>query len=190
VRTTILLGIALAVAAALLVACGGGSRGLDRRPSATISGDNGYPTGRVVQTMQPQTNPHPPKYVIVFRRVRYEGATLRTLYLHRDGRIDVEVPGGGAGGSRYDGRVTKATLRSVQRLVRRTPWDHLSRRRVPLEPIAGSGAYFMLRHAGKDHIAMADGMSPDLVPVVNRLNGILNGDGERSRRVLHRFNIG
>jgi hypothetical protein len=169
---------ALALAAALALAgCGGDDH---------AGGDNGQPTRWAKQPLQPQNDPHAPRNVIVFRRVRYEGATLRTLYLHRDGTIDIEVPGGGTGAARFDGSVTDETLRDVKTLVRRVDWNHLSPKKVELD---GSGAYYMLRHGGKEHVAMASGMSVDLVPVVKRLNGILNGDGRRTHRALHRFNI-
>ena len=172
------------VATVVAVAGCGDSGGLDKRPST--AGDNGQPARWAKQPLQPQNDPHAPKNVIVFRRVRYEGATLRTLYLHRDGTIDIEIPGGGTGAARYDGSVTDETLRDVKALVRRTDWDHLSPKKVPLD---GSGAYYMLRHDGKEHVAMASGMSADLIPVVKRLNGILNGEGRKTHRALHRFNI-
>ena len=50
-----------------------------------------------------------------------------------------------------------------------------------------SGAYFMLHHGGEDYIAMADGMSPDLKPLVTRLNAILTGNGRGERRTVHRW---
>jgi hypothetical protein len=34
---------------------------------------------------------------------------------------------------------------------------------------------------------MADGMSADLVPVVERLNDVLNGDGQSRHALVHRF---
>jgi hypothetical protein len=167
VRVTLLAAIAaLALAAA---GCGGA-----RTPTRTTGG----------LPIQPQDDPHPPPNVIVFRRIRYEGATMRTLYLHRDGTLDIEVPGGGTGASRFDGSVTPATLKAVEALVRRVRWNDLSPRKVALD---GSGAYYMLRHGGTEHVAMASGMSADLVPVVKRLNGILNGEGRATHRLLHRF---
>jgi hypothetical protein len=178
---------ALAASAVLLVACGDGTqRGFDRRPTATTAYDNGQPARWGKQTAQPQTNPHAPANLIVFRRIRYEGATMRTLYLHHDGTMQVEIPGGGTGASRYDGRVTASTLRAVRALVRRVDWRHLSPRRVQLD---GSGAYYMLRRGKTEHVAMASGMSRDLVPVVRRLNGVLNGEGVATRRAVHKFNI-
>jgi hypothetical protein len=160
----------------LIVACGDGGRaGLDRRPVVT---------GDTTADIAPQAAKPAPQNLIVFRRFRYEGATLRTLYLHADGTMDIEVPGGGAGGARFAGRVTPATLEAVRRLVRRTPWDDLSARKVTYDR---SGAYFMLRHDGVEHVAMAAGMSRDLVPVVDRLNGILNGRGRAEHHVIHRF---
>jgi hypothetical protein len=122
--------------------------------------------------------------VITFRRVRYEGATLRTLYVHADGSIKVDVPGGGAGGAKFEGRLEPGTLRAIRRDVSRTPWSDLSHRRVVYDR---SGAYFILRHRGVEHVAMADGMSPDLVGLVDRLNGVLNGEGRAEYRVVHRF---
>ena len=50
-----------------------------------------------------------------------------------------------------------------------------------------SGAYFMLHHEGEDYVAMADGMSADLVPLVDRLNNVLNGDGQSQHVTVHRF---
>jgi hypothetical protein len=174
---TVLIVAALQLAL-IAVGCGDGKgdhAGLDRRPVATDDSK---------ADLQPQSQHPQPANLIVFRRVRYEGATLRTLYLHADGSMDIEVPGGGAGGSRYAGRVTPATLKAVERLVRRTPWDDLSGHKVTYDR---SGAYFMLRHDGVEHVAMASGMSKDLVPVVDRLNGILNGRGRAEHRVIHRF---
>jgi hypothetical protein len=123
--------------------------------------------------------------IIVFRRVRYEGATLRTLYLHPDGTMNVDVPGGGAGGSKFVGRVKPAVLAAIKRDIARTPWRALSRRRVTYNR---SGAYFMLRHDGREHIAMARHLSPDLVPIIDRLNAVLNGEGRSEYHVVHRFN--
>jgi hypothetical protein len=122
--------------------------------------------------------------LIVFRRVRFEGATLRTLTLRDDGSFTLDVPGGGAGGAFYDGRVTPATLRAVRRDIARTPWRHLTRRKAVYDK---SGAYFMLRQDGRDHVAMSSGMSADLLPVVTRLNGVINGDGVASKRLKHRM---
>jgi hypothetical protein len=122
--------------------------------------------------------------IIVFRRVRYEGATLRTLHLHPDGTMDVDVPGGGAGGAKFAGRLKPAMLRAIKRDIARTPWDALSHRKVTYNR---SGAYFMLRHDGREHIAMAAGMSRDLVPLVDRLNAVLNGEGRAEYHLIHRF---
>ena len=184
---TILLTAALAASSVLVVACGGGSdRGFDRRPTATatVAGDNGQPTRWAEQTSSP--DPNAPTNLIVFRRIRYEGATMRTLYLHRDGTMQIEVPGGGTGAARFAGRVTAGTLRDVRAMVRRIDWRHLSPRKVHLD---GSGAYYMLRRGEQEHVAMASGMSRDLVPVVQRLNDVLNGEGVASKRPVHRFNI-
>ena len=166
--------VTLLAALAALAIAGAGCGGAAHSPAPTGPG----------LPIQPQDDPHPPPNVIVFRRIRYEGATMRTLYLHRDGTMDIEVPGGGTGASRFDGSVTPATLAAVKALVHRIDWNDLSRRKVTLD---GSGAYYMLRHAGREHIAMASGMSADLVPVVKRLNGILNGEGRATHRLLHRF---
>jgi hypothetical protein len=174
----------LAASSALVVACGGADRGFDRRASATVTGDNGQPARWVKQTAQPRADA--PENLIVFRRIRYEGATMRTLYLHHDGTMQVEVPGGGTGASRFDGRVTAGTLRDVRALVRRIDWRHPSPHKVEFD---GSGAYYMLRHGEDEQVAMASGMSKDLIGVVRRLNGVLNGEGVASKRPVHRFNI-
>jgi len=41
--------------------------------------------------------------------------------------------------------------------------------------------------AGDDYIAMADGMSADLKPLVTQLNAILVGDARGARRTVHRW---
>ena len=181
---TLLVWAALTASAVLVVGCGDADPGFDRRPSAAVNGDNGQPARWARQTAQPR--PDAPENLIVFRRIRYEGATMRTLYLHHDGTMQVEVPGGGTGAARFDGRVTAGTLHDVRALVRRIDWRHLSRRKVELD---GSGAYYMLRHGHDEHVAMASGMSRDLVGVVRRLNDVLNGEGVASKRPVHRFNI-
>ena len=122
--------------------------------------------------------------VIVFRRVRYEGATLRVLTVRPDGSIHIDVPGGGAGGAQFDGRLTRSMLRGIRRDVARTPWRHLSRKRVRYDY---SGAYFMFHHGGRDYVAMGDGMSPDLMPLTRRLNRVLSGGGQVEHRVTHRY---
>jgi hypothetical protein len=132
----------------------------------------------------PEAAAKPAPTLIVFRRVRYEGATLRTLSLHADGSVHVDVPGGGAGGSTFEGRLRPTELRGIRHTIDATPWRSLSSRKVAY--IRGSGAYFMLRHRGHDYVAMADRMSRDLVPVVRSLNGVLNG-GLTAKRVTHRF---
>ena len=124
------------------------------------------------------------RVLIVFRRVRYEGATLNVMTLYADGFLKIDVPNGGAGGAKFVSRATPRAVRGVRRAIARTPWRHLSGRRVLFDR---SGAYFMLHHRGDDYIAMADGMSPDLKPVVTRLNAILTGDGRGERRVVHRW---
>jgi hypothetical protein len=45
----------------------------------------------------------------------------------------------------------------------------------------------MLHHRGEDYIAMTDGMSADLKPLVTRLNAILVGDARGPRRTVHRW---
>ena len=122
--------------------------------------------------------------LIVFRRVRYEGATLNVMTLYADGFLKIDVPNGGAGGAKFVSRATPRAVRGVRRAIARTPWRHLSKRRVLFDR---SGAYFMLHHRGEDHIARADGMSPDLKPLVTRLNAILIGDARGERRTVHRW---
>jgi hypothetical protein len=122
--------------------------------------------------------------LITFKRVRYEGATLRILTLRADGSVRVDVPSGGAGRARFEGRMTPGALRRVRRDVERAPWRSLSRRRVVYDR---SGAYFVLRHDGREHVAMADGMSPDLLPIVKVLNGVLNGEHRARWHTVSRF---
>ena len=122
--------------------------------------------------------------VIVYRRVRYEGATLRVLTVRPDGTIHIDVPGGGAGGSQFDGRLSRSMLRGIRRDVARTPWRHLSPKRVRYD---FSGAYFMFHYRGRDYVAMGDGMSPDLMPLTRRLNRVLSGGGQVEHRVTHRY---
>ena len=126
----------------------------------------------------------PAPTLIVFRRVRYEGATLRTLYVHADGSLQVDVPNGGAGGANFTGKLTADALREVRATLAKTPWTHLTRRRVLYNR---SGAYFMLHRRGEDYVAMADGMSADLIPIVDRLNNVLNGEGQVRHETVHRF---
>ena len=121
-----------------------------------------------------------PRTVIVFRRVRYEGATLRTMTVRSDGSLKIDVPGGGAGGAKFEGRLRPRALRGLRRAIARTPWHHLSRRTVLFDR---SGAYFMLHYRGQDVVAMASGMSVDLEPLIARLNRILT----TPHRVVHRF---
>ena len=122
--------------------------------------------------------------LIVFRRVRYEGATLRTMYVHADGSLKIDVPNGGAGASNFTGKLTRRALREVRTALATTPWTHLSRKRVVYNR---SGAYFMLHREGEDYVAMANRMSVDLVPLVDRLNDVLNGDGQSRHTLVHRF---
>jgi hypothetical protein len=122
--------------------------------------------------------------LIVFRRVRYEGATMIVMSLYADGFVRLDVPNGGAGGAAFESRTTPRVVRGVRRAIAATPWRHLSPRKVRFD---GSGAYFMLHHGGEDYIAMCDGMSADLKPLVTRLNAILVGDARGPRRTVHRW---
>src|SRR5689334_16999648 len=122
--------------------------------------------------------------LIVFRRVRYEGATLRTMYVHADGSLKIDVPNGGAGGANFTGKLTAQALREVRNALASTPWKHLTTRKVVYDR---SGAYFMLHRGGEDYVALAAKMSADLVPVVDRLNNVLNGDGQVDHTTVHRF---
>ena len=45
----------------------------------------------------------------------------------------------------------------------------------------------MLHRGGEDYVALAAKMSADLVPVVDRLNNVLNGDGQVDHTTVHRF---
>jgi hypothetical protein len=126
-----------------------------------------------------------PRDLVVFRRVRFEGATLNVLHVRSDGSLEIDVPNGGAGGAEFASRLTPRALRGIRHALAATPWESLSRKRVRYDH---SGAYFMLHRAGEDYIAMADGMSRDLLPIVARLNAVLNGAGQVSeKRVAHRF---
>ena len=171
---TILVGSCGARAGA---GCGGAER------------ESGHPAAAAARpAATPAATPDPVakhgRVVTVFRRVRYEGATLNVVTLYADGFIRIDVPNGGAGGAKFVSRTTPSVVRGVRRTIARTPWQHLSKRRVLFDR---SGAYFMLRHRGEDYIAMADGMSPDLKPLVTRLNAILVGDARGPRRTVHRW---
>jgi hypothetical protein len=169
----VLLGAGCAL---LLAGCGAGER------------DAGRPAAAVRPAATPAATPDPVarhgRELIVFRRVRYEGATLNVMTVYADGFLELDVPNGGAGGAKFLSRATPRALRGVRRAIGATPWRHLSKRRVLFDR---SGAYFMLHHRGEDHIAMADGMSADLKPLVTRLNAILTGDGRGKLRVRHRW---
>jgi len=171
---TVLIGAGCALA---LVGCGGGEREAGR-PAAAAA----WPTATPTATPDPVAR-HGRK-LIVFRRVRYEGATLNVMTLYADGFLTIDVPNGGAGGARFVSRATPRAVRSTRRLIAKTPWRHLSKHRVLFDR---SGAYFMLHHRGEDYIAMADGMSRDLKPLVTQLNAILVGDARGERRVVHRW---
>jgi hypothetical protein len=122
--------------------------------------------------------------LIVFRRVRYEGATLRTMTVHADGSLQIDVPNGGAGGANFTGKLTAQALREVRNALASTPWTHLTKRSVVYNR---SGAYFMLHRGGQDYVALAARMSSDLVPIVDRLNEVLNGNGQVDHTTVHRF---
>ena len=162
--------------ALVLAGCGGSER------------EAGRPATAARAAATPAATPDPiarhGREVIVFRRVRYEGATLNVMTLYADGFLRIDVPNGGAGGAKFVSRATPRAMRGVRRAIARTPWRHLSKRRVVFDR---SGAYFMLHHRGEDYVAMADGMSPDLKPLVRRLNAILIGDARGERRVVHRW---
>jgi len=169
----ILIGAGCAL---VLAGCGGSEGEADRAPAAS----------RPAATPAPAATPpvRHGRVLTVFRRVRYEGATMNVMTLYADGFLKIDVPNGGAGGAKFVSRATARAVRGVRRALARTPWGHLSKRRVVFDR---SGAYFMLHHRGKDYIAMADGMSPDLKPLVTRLNAILIGDARGERRVVHRW---
>jgi hypothetical protein len=155
-------------------------------------GSNERESGRPAAAARPAATPTAtPRLIaqhgrelIVFRRVRYEGATLNVMTLYADGFLKIDVPNGGAGGAKFVSRATPRAVRGVRRAMASTPWRHLSERRVLFDR---SGAYFLLHHRGEDYIAMADGMSPDLKPLVTRLNAILIGDARGGRRTVHRW---
>ena len=156
----------------VLAGCGGGEREAEHRAPAA----------------RPAATPDPVavhgRKLIVFRRVRYEGATMNVMSLYADGFVRIDVPNGGAGGAAFEAQATRRAVRGVRRAIANTPWRHLTKRKVLFDR---SGAYFMLHHRGRDHIAMADGMSADLKPLVTRLNAILVGDARGERSVVHRW---
>ena len=120
------------------------------------------------------------RVLTVFRRVRYEGATMRVMTVYSDGFVKIDIPNGGAGGAKFETSLTRRALRGVRRTLAATPWRHLTKRKVVFDR---SGAYFMFHQRGRDYVAMADGMSADLRPIVSRLNAVLTGD----KRVVHRW---
>jgi hypothetical protein len=148
----------------------------------------GRPSAATRPAATPAAAPDPAsehgRKLMVFRRVRYEGATLNVMTLYADGFVDFDVPNGGAGGAKFEAQATPRAVRGVRRAIASTPWRHLSKKQVLFDR---SGAYFMLRHRGEDYIAMASGMSVDLKPIVTRLNAILVGDARGERRVVHRW---
>ena len=169
----VLIGAGCALA---LGGCGGGEREAGRPAAAA------HPA--VTRAATPDPVARHGRVLTVFRRVRYEGATMNVMTLYADGFLTIDVPNGGAGGAKFLSRATPRALRGVRRAIAATPWRHLSKRRVVFDR---SGAYFMLHQRGEDHIAMADGMSPDLKPLVTRLNAVLIGDGRGERRPVHRW---
>ena len=172
VRTT-LIGAGCALA---LAGCGTGEREDRSRPAAAQSAP--------VPAATPAPEARHGRKLIVFRRVRYEGATLNVMSLYADGFVRIDVPNGGAGGAAFESRATRRAVRGVRRAIASTPWRHLTGRKVLFDR---SGAYFMLHHGGDDYIAMADGMSADLKPLVTQLNAILVGDARGARKTVHRW---
>ena len=170
---TMLIGAGCALLAA---GCGTGEREARSRPAAAQSAP------------APAATPAPEarhgRKLIVFRRVRYEGATMNVMSLYADGFVRIDVPNGGAGGAAFESRATQRAVRGVRSAIAGTPWRHLTKRKVLFDR---SGAYFMLQHRGDDYIAMADGMSADLKPLVTRLNAILVGDARGERKTVHRW---
>ncbi len=163
------------LAAAALIGCG-------ETASDTASTPVRKPAPPARETIPAYKSPD----MLVFRRIRYEGATTRTLVVREDGTFDVNIPNGGAGGSWFTGALTSGMQAAIRRDVARTPWGHLSRRKATLDR---SGAYFILRHGGEEHVAMSAGMSKDLMPLVVRANSVLNGEGRDWYEVRHRFYI-
>ena len=176
---TVLIG---AAGALLLPGCGGNEREAARPAAAAHPPATATASATAAATADPAAR-HGRK-LMLFRRVRYEGATLNVMTLYADGFLTIDVPNGGAGGAKFESRATPRAVRGVRRAIAETPWRHLSKRRVLFDR---SGAYFMLQHRGEDYVAMADGMSRDLEPLVTRLNAILIGDARGERRVMHRW---
>src|SRR3954454_5674160 len=88
---------------AAVTACGGGGTERPTAPAAPVRAG----------TLKPAPDHGRP--VITFRRIRYMGATMRILNVYRDGAMKVDIPNGGAGGSRFAGRLTPGTLRAIRR---------------------------------------------------------------------------
>jgi hypothetical protein len=147
-------------------------------------GDAKREAARPAATPAAEPAAHHGRELIVFRRVRYEGATMNVMTLYDDGFLKIDVPNGGAGAAKFVSHATPRAMRGVRRAMARTPWRHLSGRKVLFDR---SGAYFMLHHGGEDYVAMADGMSVDIKPLVTWLNAILVGDGRGARRTVHRW---
>ena len=169
---TLVIGTGCAMA---LAGCGSSEREAGRAVRAAAT-----PVAAATPTPAQQHG----RRLIVFRRVRYEGATMIVMSLYADGFIRLDVPNGGAGGAAFESRTTPRVVRGVRRAIADTPWRHLSRRKIRFDR---SGAYFMLHHGGDDYIAMCDGMSVDLKPLVTRLNAILVGDARGPRKTVHRW---
>ena len=170
----VVVGLGCAVA---LAGCGSSEREAGSRPAAA-------PRAAAAPVATPTPAAQHGRRLIVFRRVRYEGATMIVMSLYADGFVRLDVPNGGAGGAAFESRTTPRVVRGVRRAIAATPWRHLTRRKVRFDR---SGAYFMLHHGGEDYIAMCDGMSADLKPLVTRLNAILVGDARGPRRTVHRW---
>jgi hypothetical protein len=121
--------------------------------------------------------------ILVVRRLRYEGATLQTMYVHADGSVNLDIPNGGAGGSKYTGHIAPQRFATLQRQISRTPWGHLSRRKGFLD---ASGGYWIIRRGNDEHVAMSKRMSVSLLPLVRTMQGVFVG-GIKDKRTQHRF---
>ena len=98
----------------------------------------GRPAAAAQAAATPAATPDPVarhgRKLIVFRRVRYEGATLNVMTLYADGFVRIDVPNGGAGGAKFVSRATPRAVRGVRRAIAPTPWRHLSKRQGPVRP--------------------------------------------------------
>ncbi len=157
----------------MLAGCGGGSGApAARTPSATPAA-TGVPqeTARRAVPEQADADGTAAGTILFFRRYRYAGATVIKLSLHRDGRVAIDSPSGGVGRKAKRGQLQPDQLRAARRLIARVPWGHLSHRTVRLD---GSGGYYLIKHDGRDLTARASGMSADLIPLVRRMNRIVD----------------